>query len=125
MPLLHVAQSEHVLLFVELLNEPARHRLHDRSEVELGSAVSYSPALHTVCLSQELRPASLTNEPSAHGWQASEFSVPEKRPAGQDAQIVLSMNVPGLQMPQYPFEAPPQPLRLAPVLHVLQVVQLL
>ena len=55
--------------------------------------------------------------PLGHAPQPTAFSVAEKCPARQTAHALPSMKVPGLHMPQYPSDAPPQPLRPAPFGH--------
>ena len=66
----------------------------------------------------------------AHVWalqsaHCAAFSASEKRPTAQGSHSVPLMNVPGLHVPQYPTEAPPQPLRCEPLGHatLLQVMQ--
>ena len=48
---------------------------------------------------------------------AATFSAAEKCPAAQLVHALPSMYVPGLHVPQYPLNAPPQPLRCAPLGH--------
>jgi hypothetical protein len=56
---------------------------------------------------------------------ASAFDLSEYCPAAQSTHEPLLTNVPGLQMPQYPSEAPPHPLRSPPPPHDAHTVQLL
>ena len=63
--------------------------------------------------------------PAGHARQLPAFSVAEKRPAAQSSHTPPpSTKVPGLQMPQYPSEAPPHPFRVAPPTHDVQLSQL-
>ena len=48
---------------------------------------------------------------------AATFSAAEKCPAAQLVHALPTMNVPGMHVPQYPSDAPPQPLRCAPLGH--------
>jgi hypothetical protein len=54
---------------------------------------------------------------AAQAVQAPAFSVTEKRPAAHRSHVPPTINVPGLQVPQYPTEEPAQPLRCAPLGH--------
>ena len=54
--------------------------------------------------------------PLGHGSHVTAFSALEKRPLAQSVHALLSTDVPGLQVLQYPADAPPQPCR-TPAVH--------
>jgi hypothetical protein len=54
-----------------------------------------------------------------HASHSAAFSTAENCPATQILHALPSMNVPGLHVPQYPSDAPPQPLRFAPLGHAM------
>jgi hypothetical protein len=79
--------------------------------VVLGGVASCSPFAQAMCGRQNPFPAAGWNVSLGHGSHAAAFSAAEKCPATQAVHAAPLMNVPGLQVPQYPSDAPPQPWR--------------
>jgi len=63
--------------------------------------------------------------PAGHASQLAAFSNALNVPAGQSSHSSPFTKVPGLQIPQYPSDAPPQPLRFAPPSQSAHGLQLL
>ena len=53
--------------------------------------------------------------PAGQSLHSSAFAFPENLPAGQSAQLSPLTKVPGLHVPQYPADDPPQFWRFPPL----------
>jgi hypothetical protein len=104
----HIVHSAALPSFEKVVE---RHFSHVRSAVALGGDETRSPATQTVCGRQNPFPAAGWNAPLGHGSHAAAFSAAEKCPAAQPVHALPSTAVPGLHVPQYPADAPPQPWR--------------
>lgn len=109
----------HAVAFVVAEIVPGVHGEHVRSAIALGGDATNSPFVQAVCGRQKPLPAAGWNVRSGHGLHAAAFSSSENCPAKQGVQALPSIKVPGLHVPQYPPDAPPQPLRCAPFGHAM------
>jgi hypothetical protein len=105
--------------FVEAENMPDTQSAQSRFDVVLGADETCLPAAHTACGRQKPFPGKGWKLLLGHGSHAPAFSTAENCPATQILHALPSMNVPGLHVPQYPSDAPPQPLRFAPLGHAM------
>ena len=100
-------------------NEPGAHSAQSRFNVAVGSDTTCSPVAHTACGRQKPFPGEGWKLLLGHGSHFGAFSTAENCPATQVLHALPSMNVPGLHVPQYPSDAPSQPLRFEPLGHAM------
>jgi hypothetical protein len=93
--------------------------------VVLGGEATRSPATQAACGRQKPLPASGWNVVFEHGSHVTAFSFAEYCPTAHFSHVPPLTIVPGMQMPQYPPDAPPQPLRCPPTPQTSHSVQLL
>jgi hypothetical protein len=70
-----------------LENVPGSHLLHARSDVAEGRMAWRSPAAHTMCLIQKLRPVAGWNSPLPHGEQELALTCSLKLPLSHGAHV--------------------------------------
>ena len=116
MPRGHASQ---LATFVVLENVPNAQSAQPRFDVVLGAESTCLPAAHMSCGRQKPLPATGWYVLGKHSSHFAAFSAAENRPTTQILHALPSMNVPGLHVPQYPSDAPPQPLRFAPLGHAM------
>ena len=93
-------QSKQLGAFVALLNLPAAHAAHIRSDVAVGGLTTCFPSKHVECTRQKLLPISGWYHPGAHGEHSLALSSTAKRPRSQLLHTSAFTNVPGLHVPQ-------------------------
>lgn len=70
-----VAHGVQLAELLVLLNVPGAHFAQERSSVALGTLVTYSPTMQTVCLLQKPRPSSGWNASASHTLHATTLVV--------------------------------------------------
>jgi hypothetical protein len=120
-----VGHGSHFSAFFVPEAVPAAHGRQPRSAVAVGCVTACSPFAHAACGKQKPFPAFGWNVVFEHGSHATAFSFAEYCPTAHFSHVLPLTIVPGLQMPQYPPDAPPQPLRCPPTLQTSHGLQLL